>query len=143
MRKIVIGLVIGLALAGCGGAGSSSLAQKVAPGSAVVPCSRIGPLVKYLLPYADNLNTPKYLSPGAAVFRAEQTLNGMFDNVSNLDPPLRLSGAETTYESDWMFVDLSPNIPMSGQLDTDIDVLGSACGWSAALVDGRAVITSS
>jgi hypothetical protein len=114
-----------LLLAACGG--GHDLASQIAPGSAVVPCSQIMGLVRAIEPY--------YSFPGPAdstpLYGLETSLAAKFSNVSNLDPPAALSGAEVSYQLDVLDngdADPTQNQPFRPAVETDIQALASACG---------------
>jgi hypothetical protein len=115
--------ILAATAAGCGS--SFSPASRIAPGSAVVPCSRISAQIQAIQPY--------YTFPGpndsSPLYGLETALANKFGNVSNLDSPLNLSGAEVNFEVDVLNdSSVTQNQPFSTAVENDVAALASACG---------------
>jgi len=118
-----------LAIAGCA-SNSASPAQQIAPGSAVVPCSQIATQIKTI-----NQLFSEWSPGDSRLHSAETALANRFGNVSNLDTPQSVSGAEVDFETDildnaWDVEDSSASqtYPAAPAIQEALQNLASACG---------------
>jgi hypothetical protein len=95
----IFGTATVAAVTACSSPAPLSLGQQIAPGSAAVPCSAIAGQLSYLARYP--IYSVEVITNGfpAGFYARELRLANMFNNVSNADNPLALSGAEVDYES--------------------------------------------
>jgi hypothetical protein len=122
---------VALAIVGCASSsGSTSPAQQIAPGSAVVPCSQIATQIKTI-----NQLFSEWSPGDSRLYSAETALANRFGNVSNLDTPQSVSGAEVDFETDildnaWDVEDsnASQTYPAAPAIQEALQNLASACG---------------
>lgn len=114
-------------LASCGGPSQKAVSQQVAPGSAIVPCSRVILGLRQILPYYPV--TATWAKPaGPGLYRSQHALAEKFDNVSNLDVPVRLARAEVNFEIAVLEnANPTPQFPLV-QDDDVITALAETCG---------------